>query len=66
MTSECKCCGLIRRRILKAIFWYLNDLYRTFLCKVIIEKTENKYAQTDPENNKMAAMMEFSAAILEL
>ena len=58
-TTVFNCCRLVRRGILKATFWYLKDLYRTFMCKVKIEKTESRYTQNWTENNKMAAMMDF-------
>ena len=52
--------------MLKATFWHLNDSHWMFLCKIIIQKRKINAHKIELENNKMAAMMEISAAILEL
>ena len=40
-------------------FLYLKDLYRMFLCKVMLKELKMNMQKIEQKNNKMAAMMEF-------
>ena len=63
MTSECNCCRFIRREILKATFWYLNDFYWTFLWKVIIEKLKIHTHKLNRKTTKWPSWWNFSGHI---
>ena len=43
----------------KSYILVVNDLYQTFLCKVMIKNQKITMHKIEPENNKMAPMMEF-------